>query len=415
MTIERSEPAHRRRTHHAGGLAEVPPGHPRLEVRGSDRRTAEDRFRGAVHAVLMGLVRHMAEVERGWFRKVMADERGGPDLLHRRGPGRRVPSHRGGHLGGGVRHLAGRDRGGERRTRPGSPWTTSPVGKHRRTGERFNLRWIYTHMIEEYARHNGHADLLRERIDGAPATDATSPGAGPYAVRKGPEITRVGHHPPVRCPKRGRNQQSCAGASNDDHRNAPGHRGCLGPLRLCDRPAAARPRAPAAPPSQASVPRPDGSAEPQVVQAPAREALELINPSHRPKPATHPPHHAPAPPPRRRRHRSPARTRIPSTVPTRTRSRTTPGSRARTSPTWSSRYPRTRRTSAPWARSTAAGSRTAPSRSSAGRRTAVEATGPRRPPPRQDPRAAVSAAPRSLPPSPSRNSSRPIAARTPLP
>jgi Protein of unknown function (DUF664) len=30
-----------------------------------------------------------------------------------------------------------------------------------------NLRWIYVHLIEEYARHNGHADLLRERIDGA--------------------------------------------------------------------------------------------------------------------------------------------------------------------------------------------------------------------------------------------------------
>ena len=29
------------------------------------------------------------------------------------------------------------------------------------------LRWILTHMIEEYARHNGHADLLREAIDGA--------------------------------------------------------------------------------------------------------------------------------------------------------------------------------------------------------------------------------------------------------
>src|SRR5690606_25161784 len=29
-----------------------------------------------------------------------------------------------------------------------------------------SLRWIYTHMIAEYARHDGHADLLRERIDG---------------------------------------------------------------------------------------------------------------------------------------------------------------------------------------------------------------------------------------------------------
>ena len=34
-------------------------------------------------------------------------------------------------------------------------------------GEGYTLRWIYLHMIEEYARHNGHADLLRERIDGA--------------------------------------------------------------------------------------------------------------------------------------------------------------------------------------------------------------------------------------------------------
>ena len=29
-----------------------------------------------------------------------------------------------------------------------------------------SLRWIYQHMIEEYARHNGHADLIREAIDG---------------------------------------------------------------------------------------------------------------------------------------------------------------------------------------------------------------------------------------------------------
>jgi hypothetical protein len=30
-----------------------------------------------------------------------------------------------------------------------------------------NLRWIVVHMIEEYARHNGHADLIRESIDGS--------------------------------------------------------------------------------------------------------------------------------------------------------------------------------------------------------------------------------------------------------
>jgi uncharacterized damage-inducible protein DinB len=35
-----------------------------------------------------------------------------------------------------------------------------------REGHTFSLRWILAHMVEEYARHNGHADLLREAIDG---------------------------------------------------------------------------------------------------------------------------------------------------------------------------------------------------------------------------------------------------------
>jgi len=40
-------------------------------------------------------------------------------------------------------------------TVPG-PWADEPV----------SLRWLLFHVVEEYARHNGHADLLRERIDG---------------------------------------------------------------------------------------------------------------------------------------------------------------------------------------------------------------------------------------------------------
>jgi hypothetical protein len=35
-----------------------------------------------------------------------------------------------------------------------------------RAGDRYNLRWILAHMLEEYARHAGHADFLREAIDG---------------------------------------------------------------------------------------------------------------------------------------------------------------------------------------------------------------------------------------------------------
>lgn len=38
--------------------------------------------------------------------------------------------------------------------------------KAARHSETHNLRWILTHMIEEYARHNGHVDLIRESIDG---------------------------------------------------------------------------------------------------------------------------------------------------------------------------------------------------------------------------------------------------------
>jgi uncharacterized damage-inducible protein DinB len=36
-----------------------------------------------------------------------------------------------------------------------------------RRDETFSLRWILVHLVEEYARHNGHADLLRQAIDGA--------------------------------------------------------------------------------------------------------------------------------------------------------------------------------------------------------------------------------------------------------
>jgi hypothetical protein len=43
---------------------------------------------------------------------------------------------------------------------------TASVKRSRRTDEPFTLRWILLHMIEEYARHNGHADLLREAVDG---------------------------------------------------------------------------------------------------------------------------------------------------------------------------------------------------------------------------------------------------------
>lgn len=40
------------------------------------------------------------------------------------------------------------------------------LAQNKLPGDQPNLRWIIVHMIEEYARHNGHADLLREEVDG---------------------------------------------------------------------------------------------------------------------------------------------------------------------------------------------------------------------------------------------------------
>ena len=114
---------------------------------------------------LHGLVRHMAEVERGWFRRVLLDRARRPAPLVRPTPSRT----------GSWCPLDDADweadlatgRPSARRPagpRPRGRWTTpAPYG----TVRPCSLRWIYQHMIEEYARHNGHADLLRELVDGA--------------------------------------------------------------------------------------------------------------------------------------------------------------------------------------------------------------------------------------------------------
>lgn len=48
-----------------------------------------------------------------------------------------------------------------------APEGLSTLSAEEEDGDRISLRWIVCHLIEEYARHNGHADLLRESIDGA--------------------------------------------------------------------------------------------------------------------------------------------------------------------------------------------------------------------------------------------------------
>jgi hypothetical protein len=128
--------------------------------------TAEQLKLAAVepsNLTLLGLVRHMAEVERSWFRTRAAGQDVGyiycsPD-----------------NLDGDFDDVADADAGADfavflaeiELARQAS--ADLPLDHEFSTSRQpaISLRWAYLHMIEEYARHNGHADLIRERIDGA--------------------------------------------------------------------------------------------------------------------------------------------------------------------------------------------------------------------------------------------------------
>ena len=113
---------------------------------------------------LLGLVRHMAEVERSWFQRRVA--------------GREVPylywdfAH---NPDGDFDDVDTADAEADFATFHAEVEAARAAVARRSLDETFvhphhgamDVRWVYVHMIEEYARHNGHADLLRERIDGA--------------------------------------------------------------------------------------------------------------------------------------------------------------------------------------------------------------------------------------------------------
>jgi uncharacterized damage-inducible protein DinB len=116
---------------------------------------------------LLGIVRHMAEVERNWFRPLLEGaemaaifgsdmdfetafaEVDKADVKESFAVWQAECEH--------ARSLV--------TAAPSLDFTGLRGPKEQRWT--FSLRWVLTHMIEEYARHNGHADLLRERIDGA--------------------------------------------------------------------------------------------------------------------------------------------------------------------------------------------------------------------------------------------------------
>jgi hypothetical protein len=108
---------------------------------------------------LLGLVRHMTDAERYWFRRQFA-------AAH-------IPAIHGLNDGDFLEVDAAdadadfatyeREVQAVRDTTAGRLLDETFISSR---GVTMDLRWVYLHLIEEYARHNGHADILRERIDG---------------------------------------------------------------------------------------------------------------------------------------------------------------------------------------------------------------------------------------------------------
>jgi uncharacterized damage-inducible protein DinB len=113
---------------------------------------------------LTGLVQHLAEVERNWFRRVLAGEQASP-IYH---PQADPDGPDGGFelaAGATLEQALGTWQAEVARAREHcAARSLADTGTF--LGQAVSLRWIYVHMIEEYARHNGHADLVRERVDG---------------------------------------------------------------------------------------------------------------------------------------------------------------------------------------------------------------------------------------------------------
>ncbi|WP_329587859.1 DinB family protein [Streptomyces sp. NBC_01005] len=113
---------------------------------------------------LLGLVRHLAEIERWWFRRSFTGEPIG-DVFTAPGDGDE------GLEGADAAH-AERDFAAYRAEVAACEAAVAWRGLDETfvsatRGRTVSLRWVFLVMIQEYARHNGHADLLRERTDGA--------------------------------------------------------------------------------------------------------------------------------------------------------------------------------------------------------------------------------------------------------
>ena len=107
---------------------------------------------------LLGLIQHLAEAERYWFGHHLAGAAWDPGHEH----GMTVPAGRGPAevLAGYRAAIADSDRAIRAAGDPDARCVV-PVD-----GNRHTLRWVMAHMTSETARHAGHADILREQLDG---------------------------------------------------------------------------------------------------------------------------------------------------------------------------------------------------------------------------------------------------------
>ena len=116
---------------------------------------------------LLGLVRHMTEVERGWFRRLMAGQDAPPRYYSPEDPDGDFDNVRPDPAMVAEAWQAWREEIAFADQFVAAAPSLDLIGKREdKWRGPMSLRWVLNHMIEEYARHNGHADLLRERIDG---------------------------------------------------------------------------------------------------------------------------------------------------------------------------------------------------------------------------------------------------------
>ena len=135
-----------------------------LKIAGLDAHQLARRAVPPSSLSLIGVVRHLTEVEAYWLRAVLHDEQGVADRYC-------TPTSPDGDFDDAAPTTAAADvaayRAELRTTRERTAGVDlDTLARGLRSGNPVNLRWIVTHLVEEYARHLGHMDLLREAVDG---------------------------------------------------------------------------------------------------------------------------------------------------------------------------------------------------------------------------------------------------------